>query len=176
MSASTVRPAARVPIWLLIAVLVVVGTLAGAALGYALGTGQAAAEPVAAQVVADNALVDRLHTAIDTGNRADFDAIVRPNVHFSTDSKAEYTFTNAEDYWSLLQHAVVTDHHVHARTSDVTRFDSVLAWSGTYHSTRVVGPPTRFAWLVRLDATGRIGTITETTYGFVPGWTPAPSR
>jgi hypothetical protein len=140
--------------------------LAVAAVGLAIGLvaapRPAPATGAGAQVTADNALVDQWVRVVDGGTRADFDAMVRPNVHFASTMGAGYTYGDADALWTVIEHARTVDKHVHARTSDVSRYGSVIVWSGSWHSTSAPTSETTFVWTVWLDKTGKFINIYET--------------
>ncbi|HJW22559.1 MAG TPA: hypothetical protein VJ506_09040, partial [Candidatus Limnocylindrales bacterium] len=170
MSTITARPAIHTPTSALIpiaAVFGLVGLVAGLVLGFAVAprpatdSGSAAAASTA-QLAADNALMDRWITVMDTGTREQFDAMVSPNIQFY--SLAGATTPDADQLWYIVEHARTVDQHVHARTSDVTRFANVLVWSGTWQERNNPGSTTSFVEMAQLDLKGRFMNILETPY------------
>lgn len=165
MSTIAARPARRPPLSVLLTAVAVVGVVGGLIAGYAMAPRSVpASTAAAAQVAADNALIDRWIKVIDTGTQEEFNALVHPQVRL--DSAFDFETIDAQELWSLLYHARTSDKHVHVRTGDVTRVaDNVLVWTGAWHpSTSTSSIVTRFAQTIRLDVNGKFRTIVETGY------------
>jgi hypothetical protein len=145
-------------------VVAVVALIAGLALGYVVAPRQAPAAGSAAQVAADNALVDQWNTVQNTGTREQFDAMVRPTVHFASTYGAAFTYSTADPLWLIIEHARTVDKFVHTRTSDVSRYGNVIVWSGTWYATPTPSSLTQYVRMVWLDKNGKFLNIYETVY------------
>jgi hypothetical protein len=144
--------------------LAVVGLIAGLVLGYLVAPRQAPAAGPSAQVVADNALVDQFNTVQNTGTREQFDAMVRPTVHFASTYGAAFTYSQADPLWLIIEHARTVDKFVHMRTSDVSRFGNVIVWSGAWYATPTPSSLTQYVRTVWLDKNGRFLNVYETVH------------
>jgi hypothetical protein len=160
MATMTAQHGARLSRTAGVAIAAVAGLVLGLVVGYALLPREASstARTVdAAQQAADNAVADRWIAAIDGGDRAAFDALVRPNIRFH--STAMYDAKNADELWGLFDNARTVDKQGHVRTTDVHRIDDVLVWGAEWSSPG--GTPTPSVVMVRLDPQGRFVTMSE---------------
>lgn len=151
--ADSTKGTSHLPTPVLLVGIGIIGLVVGLIVGFAAASATQApstAAPTNAQVVADNALVDRWMEVQNGGDRADVEAMLRPNFRYQ-DNIGLSQRTAAGMWAQILDSRNFGD--VHERTTDVYRIGDVLFWGARY--TTREGAVHAYTWMLRLDQEGR---------------------